>query len=160
MIVRVRATTENGTTKTAGRVLNLRFFGSPNQNPMPGRLKVRSGSIGLSDALNGCQELGPFGAGLDEVPLEYLADETSLETYRTYQYDSCAEIDESDEVLISWYTSEGKLDNALGSLEFPRNALKPSLDSASTRLYLSVRDGRGGLSISCVDLRFEPPQTP
>ena len=160
MVVRVRVTTDSGASMAAGRVINLRFLGKPNLNPKPGRLKVRSGSIELSDALTGCAELGPFGAGLDEVPLEYVADDDGLESYATYRSNECAEVDESDEVLISWYTSQGRLDNALGSLEFARNVLTPEPDGDLARLYVAIRDGRGGLVVSCVDLSFGEAEEP
>jgi len=160
LIVRVKVTSDDDEVIEAARTVQIRFLGDNNKNPAPGSLKIREAVVPLKSVSEGCTPLGPFDTAVGSIPLEYVADSDVFDTYTDYRFNECADVNETDEAIISWYASRGSLENALGALDFPKNELSLEEEAGTVRLFMSLRDGRNGLIVSCVDLEFSDSQTP
>ena len=149
----------DGQARHGARALNLRLSGESNQNPALDAVEIRGQKIELlpmEDSESPCTQMGPFGVGLDEIPLTALVDESSLDSTEYADGTQCIEVDEASDVYLSWFTTLGSLDNEAGSLEYNENLLKNlPAEAQPARIYLAIRDGRGGLSISCLEYALE-----
>jgi len=159
LIVRVTVDTPDGQSRTGARSINLRLAGSKNENPSVLSVDIRGQQVPLMQMENStspCASIGPFAVGLDRIPMSAIVDEARLEKVKYADGVECREDDEADDVYLSWYTTVGRLKNEAGSLEYADNEVNdlPS-EVMSARLYLAIRDGRGGLAISCLDYELK-----
>ena len=164
LVVRVTVTDAEGEAVTAARSINIRFSGAANQNPRLGEMSIGDGQFqpkALTALDRTCSTVGPFDSAISQVPLEMAFEPAAFERYASAGGDECTIRDEADSMFVSWFTTNGAFDNNITTPDYQDNKL--FLDDESpqrVRLYAAIRDGRGGLELTCLEfVRARSPLT-
>jgi hypothetical protein len=76
----------------------------------------------------------------------------AVESYELSEPEGCRMATEENSMFLSWYASGGELERGLGRLDGLENQLNLPEDPAQVRVFAVLRDGRGGLSTTCIDI--------
>ena len=91
-----------------------------------------------------------------ELELRAVIDEDQVETYIPIDPTADSTPDEQEEeLIIAWFTSAGELEPAVTLLNSPDTVLTLAEDPGIHRIFLTVRDGRGGVDVKTVDIEVE-----
>lgn len=112
----------------------------PNRNP-----EIRALRVG------GLEGVVAAPAG-DEVVLEVDVAPSSAERY----VDPDTGEETTEELLYSWFTTGGELDPERGVGEMRQARLRLPDEPGPLRIYVAVRDGRGGLAVASHDFEVTP----
>jgi len=154
LAVRVRVRTEDGQERIAARSIGLRFAGEVNTNPGFSQFSLGMGTLDLppvTDADYDCVQVGPFHQSIDEIPMSATVDENSMQIIKYLDGLECLEESEAERAFISWFTTGGRLENGSGTADYNENLLTLEKPSETTRVYIALRDGRNGLTMSCLE---------
>lgn len=132
---------------------------------------VRSVTIGLSEEVNNNPILeglrvtelrGPDGVirdGLEPRVGDTLGLELSMAAGSAERYTEVSEVNGaavertvSEQLIYTWYSSDGDLDRARGTDEQRENVLSGLKTAGTVRIVVAVRDGRGGFDLRGIDL--------
>ncbi|MEE2788889.1 MAG: hypothetical protein VX589_16250 [Myxococcota bacterium] len=156
LIIKVRGMLDTGESRVAAKILPLRLYGESNRNPTLSSIRLGNSRLSLDDDHpDTCRVIGPFSLELETVRLaaEPMAD--AAETYRVYDGDDCRQASEKDDLILAWYTTHGDLKNGLSDGQPFENELTLASTDGPSRLYLVLRDGRGGLDVHCLEFAVE-----
>ncbi|MGC6419040.1 MAG: hypothetical protein ACON3Z_18080 [Bradymonadia bacterium] len=165
LVVRVTVTDAEGEAVTAARSINIRFSGAANQNPRLGGMSIGEGQFqpkALTAIDQTCSTVGPFDAAISQVPLAMNFEPAEFERYASADEDECTIRDEADSMFVSWFTTNGAFENNITTPDYRDNKLFLDDDAPlRVRLYAAIRDGRGGLELTCLEfVRGEMPAAP
>jgi hypothetical protein len=91
-----------------------------------------------------------------EVELRAVIDNDQVETYIPIDPTATSTPAEQEEdLIIAWFTSAGELEPAVTLLNSPDTALTLGEEPSLHRVFLTVRDGRGGVDVQTVDIEVE-----
>ncbi len=159
LVIRTRVESEDGQVREAVRSLPVRLRGALNQNPVLQALKV-DGRVLNFTGVDGCLRVDEVDFSTT-IQLEAVLAESAIEAFESIEDGQCTMTTEEDSTFVSWYSTAGELDQGLGRPDNLENEFSgyesdvygekivEELDRA--RVYIAVRDGRAGSSISCID---------
>ena len=107
------------------------------------------------------EQLVPEVQVAEEVKLEALFSDSVAEVY-TPPLSAEAEAQnqeatqETENLLFSWYTTSGTFDKPVRLAEDTSTLLTVGEDIGPQRLYLTLRDGRGGVDLRVIDFKVAP----
>ena len=95
-----------------------------------------------------------------EINLKALIDAQSTETYLAIDPTSNEGEEREEELILAWFSTTGTFEPAVSLLMDPKSVLKiPEKEEEETlgtnRIFLTVRDGRGGVDVQFIDFNVE-----
>jgi hypothetical protein len=88
----------------------------------------------------------------EEVTLTAQVKASSSETYTPIPVEDEEATERQEELIIGWSTTAGELDGPYSLIDDPSTKLTLPDEPQTVRVFVTVRDGRGGLDVQSIDL--------
>ena len=156
LVIRVEGRPGDESGRVAARIIDLRFFGEPNTNPVLTALRPADQTSMIASNEGTCDVFPMPDIMNDEIPLDVIIDPDSGESFQSRSAQGCSDESENDSLLVSWYTSQGEFQRDRTNSGENENTIEFEEPITSPiRIYAALRDGRRGLTIKCIDLKAD-----